>query len=884
MSGSKLLYSLSFCVICVLNSNAQNVGIGTMAPINKLDIRSDGDTTSAVTVLGLISTISQRPVLQFSEFAPSTPESGMSIEYEGKDLFGSENRLHIRGVGGIRKYTFMSGGWMGIGETSPHEPLEIGGIGRIFIGDGGGDLRRGLLIDANEAGDYVRLHAFDYGEASNMDIFTPSSVGIGALPDSSAIFQVQSTSKGMLVPRMPSAFKDAIAGPATGLLIYQTDGDKGFWYFDGSKWISLNSSRLLTDADEDTKVQVEKNPDEDVIRFELDSTERWVMVGSRLEPKNSAGAVYIGENAGLNDSLIFGANVGIGSNALKANKKNVDLVAIGKNALRNNAWDSTNLFLATGNTAIGSAAMQDNTTGAFNTAVGSFSMRYNVNGLFNSALGAGAFFSNTSGSFNCAFGSNALRLNVGGKSNTAMGSGSLETNVNGDRNCAFGERALYVHASGSDNVAIGHNTLYSDTVGSRNIAIGRRALYNNMDRNDLVAVGDSALYYNGTNATQSFHSTGNTALGSKSLKNNTTGYSNTAMGFSALSANLTGKRNSAFGYKALSNNLEGLWNTGIGYQALDNNTTGDFNTAIGSGANTGSGNLSNATAVGANATVSASNSLVLGDGAKVGIGSNTPSEKLTVAGTNARLFVGDGDGSTKTGLIIDGDEPGEYVRIHAYDYDISSTMDINIPSQLLLGVWGGTTTYTLEVASGNAAKPGGGSWASTSDIRLKQDIKDYHPGLRDILKIRPVQYRYNEKSGYDTTEEHIGVIAQELQTIAPYMVNTFMKDDTEYLSVDNSAMTFMLINAVKELSKLNEQTQTQLSRIEKEYLQLKKYVLHSEAQARISSLESVNSELVAQNAQFSESLSQVKTLLLETFEQLVEVKDRLNALEPSSGK
>ncbi len=51
----------------------------------------------------------------------------------------------------------------------------------------------------------------------------------------------------------------------------------------------------------------------------------------------------------------------------------------------------------------------------------------------------------------------------------------------------------------------------------------------------------------------------------------------------------------------------------------------NYNTAIGRYADVSTGNLTNATAIGANAEVSRSNSLVLGSGANVGIGTSSPS-------------------------------------------------------------------------------------------------------------------------------------------------------------------------------------------------------------------------------------------------------------------
>lgn len=68
---------------------------------------------------------------------------------------------------------------------------------------------------------------------------TKAQVGIGvAAPDvdPSAQLEVKSTTKGLLSPRMTEAQKNAISNPATGLLIYQTDGTSGFYYYDGSLW------------------------------------------------------------------------------------------------------------------------------------------------------------------------------------------------------------------------------------------------------------------------------------------------------------------------------------------------------------------------------------------------------------------------------------------------------------------------------------------------------------------------------------------------------------------------------------------------------------------------------------------------------------------------
>ena len=65
----------------------------------------------------------------------------------------------------------------------------------------------------------------------------------GAQADSTAILDASSTSKGVLVSRMDSLHRAAIANPATGLLIYQTDGTTpGFYNYNGTTWQKVGST------------------------------------------------------------------------------------------------------------------------------------------------------------------------------------------------------------------------------------------------------------------------------------------------------------------------------------------------------------------------------------------------------------------------------------------------------------------------------------------------------------------------------------------------------------------------------------------------------------------------------------------------------------------
>ncbi|MEQ9437493.1 MAG: hypothetical protein RIG62_00550 [Cyclobacteriaceae bacterium] len=63
-----------------------------------------------------------------------------------------------------------------------------------------------------------------------------------ANPAASAILDVQSTEKGMLIPRMTKAQRDGISSPSSGLLIYQTNDSPGFYYHNGASWEALKNS------------------------------------------------------------------------------------------------------------------------------------------------------------------------------------------------------------------------------------------------------------------------------------------------------------------------------------------------------------------------------------------------------------------------------------------------------------------------------------------------------------------------------------------------------------------------------------------------------------------------------------------------------------------
>ena len=64
----------------------------------------------------------------------------------------------------------------------------------------------------------------------------------GSTANASAILDLKSNNQGVLVPRMTASQRGLIASPATGLMVYQTDGTAGFYFYNGTAWTTLNGT------------------------------------------------------------------------------------------------------------------------------------------------------------------------------------------------------------------------------------------------------------------------------------------------------------------------------------------------------------------------------------------------------------------------------------------------------------------------------------------------------------------------------------------------------------------------------------------------------------------------------------------------------------------
>lgn len=145
---------------------------------------------------------------------------------------------------------------------------------------------------------------------------------------------------------------------------------------------------------------------------------------------------------------------------------------------------------------------------------------------------------------------------------------------------------------------------------------------------------------------------------------------------------------------------------------------------------------------------------------------------------------------------------------------------VTIDGAVAIGALAPGTPRNLLV-SGTASKPGGGTFTDTaSDIRVKKDVKSLPFGLKEICKLRPVFYKFNGEAGMpDDGKDYTGLVAQELNEVLPFMVkkseiassNDVLKRDL--LTYDSTPLTFIMINAIRELTQRVEKLETEIAEL-----------------------------------------------------------------------
>jgi hypothetical protein len=128
----------------------------------------------------------------------------------------------------------------------------------------------------------------------------------------------------------------------------------------------------------------------------------------------------------------------------------------------------------------------------------------------------------------------------------------------------------------------------------------------------------------------------------------------------------------------------------------------------------------------------------------------------------------------------------------------------------------GTTAPDQKLSvNGNASKPGGGSWATFSDERLKNIKGEFKGGLDEVMKLQPIRYEYKADNaiGIQSKGEHIGFGAAAVSKVIPEAVT---RSENGYLMIDNDPILWTMLNAIKEQNTQIEDLKGQVKRLQAE--------------------------------------------------------------------
>ncbi|MFH2096880.1 MAG: hypothetical protein ABIJ16_14315 [Bacteroidota bacterium] len=420
----------------------------------------------------------------------------------------------------------------------------------------------------------------------------------------SAMLDVKSTTKGLLVPRMTTAQRTAISSPANGLLVYDITINGFYFYKTATGWTQISQGQIweksgnnvyLSDINNNVgigtaspgqklivKADATNGLDESifaVLNTNGDTVFAVYPEGVRIWVNDNGGSKATGSRGGFAVGGYSPSKAGFTNEYLRVTPDSVrvyiddDFVAskvtgsrggfaVGgfspsKGAPTENYLfvqdDSTRVYVtgdegfAVDNIEAGSEARYMDLTPQ-NYFIGHDAGQLNTTGLYNSFLGYQSGAANTTGSYNTFAGYLSGNSNFKGNYNTFNGFYSGRFNTTGSYNFFGGPYSGYNSDSSSYNVFIGYTSGYyhDGSTSNNNVYIGYRSGQG------------SALGEKGTN---------NVFMGSY------TGYNNQ-----------TGQEDVFIGYRSGYYNSSGYNNVFIGYQSGYRNTTGYYNTFIGSDA------------------------------------------------------------------------------------------------------------------------------------------------------------------------------------------------------------------------------------------------------------------------------------------------------------
>mgnify|MGYP001270421183 CR=1 FL=1 len=401
----------------------------------------------------------------------------------------------------------------------------------------------------------------------------------GYSADNSAMLDIKSNSKGVLIPRLTSSQRTSISNPANGLLVYDTN-DNSFYFYTNGNWINLiaegdiwsKSGNYIYTSDTINKVGVgTKNPlgKLEVIADPSISPEEPIFevlnaVGDTVFAVYPHGVrIYVSEEPAVKASGNRGGFAVGGFSPAKGEPQEYFRVTrdsvrvyIDDDYIDAKASGSKGGFAVGGfSTAKGDLTnnylfVQDDSSRVWTNSTGGFEIRDWQMGSANYLdltpdnyfIGHESGMNTYFGYHNCFIGYQSGKENLGGSYNSFVGyqAGlnnqndynsffgykSGMNNANGTQNTFMGFESGVTNSSGNYNTFLGNEAGHNNTIGGYNVFIGHQAGYSNTDKQGQIFIG----YKAGTNT---ITGDDNTFLGNEAGRMNSSGSDNTYIGSTA---------------------------------------------------------------------------------------------------------------------------------------------------------------------------------------------------------------------------------------------------------------------------------------------------------------------------------------------------------------
>jgi hypothetical protein len=354
------------------------------------------------------------------------------------------------------------------------------------------------------------------------------------------------------------------------------------------------------------------------------------------------------------------------------------------------------------------------------------------------------------------------------------------------------------YCSGSGKIGLGKSTkAYGDlsiAIGFESRAIG---IFSATLGRGVLASGDSSTAI-GTHATASGGTS--TAMGDFTTAS---GNSSTAMGDHTTAS---GAYSTAMGDRTTAS---GFASTAMGHYALASNM---YSSAIGKSA-AAIGDFS--TAIGDSVVAFGTESLAMGhltlaqgmNSIAIGFNSTANGDNSNAMGTNTTA-----EGNYSTTLGFNTNTNSSYsLAIGRYNDDNGSPTDWN-PDDDIFTIGDGTSYF--DRSNLLSVKKNGdlwiqGSFAETSDIRLKSDIARLEGTIDKIRQLNGINFYWKDKETMGN-EKHIGLIAQDVEKVFPELVG----ENEGYKTTNYIGLIPVLIEALKEQQLMIDELQSQLEQMQ----------------------------------------------------------------------